>query len=608
MARILIVEDESVVAWDLEESLERLGYTVMATVTSGDEAISISSTIKPDLILMDIMLEGDIDGIAAGQRIRDSFNIPVVYLTAHADDKTLQRALSTNPYGYVVKPFVERELYTTIEIALRRHQIDLKQDQTKQSLLTTLKNIGEATIATDANGYITFLNPVAESLIGWQKYEVLGKLASRILSLRDARNGRIIESPVEQAIQKGTKITSENFGLLRVKNGQDISVNLTATPIRNQEGKIIGTVIVCENSPNRQLIEAGKNLVETLARGIQQSFSLDDILNFAVTEIRQLFENNRVIIYRFNPDGSGSVIEESLTKNCQPMLGWQEYKPWIADPHAIEQYKLGQIQIIEDLYTRGLKSEHLQFIQFFDIRSQVVIPLFNREKLWGLLICYGSPVYWQWQEWQIEIVKSLATQINIAIQQTEISEELKLTNQKLQEMSGIDSLTGLLDRASFDERFAREWKRLSKQEIPLAIILCDIDCFKEFKDAYGNEFGNDCLRKVAMGISQSIARGTDLVARYAGEEFIVMLPHTNAEAAVWIAQKMRGTVKRLKIAHATSPVNRYITLSFGVASAIPTLYSSPRMLVASADQALYQAKSQGCDRVVLWNSYNYHVK
>ncbi|HBE17291.1 MAG TPA: hypothetical protein DEG17_06280 [Cyanobacteria bacterium UBA11149] len=608
MARILIVEDESVVAWDLEESLERLGYTVMATVTSGDEAISISSTIKPDLILMDIMLEGDIDGIAAGQRIRDSFNIPVVYLTAHADDQTLQRALSTNPYGYIVKPFVERELYTTIEIALRRHQLDLKQDQTKQSLLTTLKNIGEATIATDANGYITFLNPVAESLIGWQKYEVLGKLASRILSLRDARNGKAIESPIEQALQKGTKITSENFGLLRVKNGEDISVNLTATPIRDREGKIIGSVIVCENSPNRQLIEAGKNLVETLARGIQQSFSIEDILNFAVTEIRQLFENNRAIIYRFNPDGSGSVIEESLTKNCQPMLGWQEYKPWIADPHAIAQYKLGQIQIIEDLYTRGLKSEHLQFIQFFDIRSQVVIPLFNREKLWGLLICYGSPVYWQWQEWQIEILKSLATQINIAIQQTEISEELKLTNQKLQEISGIDSLTGLLDRTSFDERLAREWKRLSSQEIPLAIILCDIDCFQEFNDTYGNEFGNDCLRKVASGISQSIARGTDLVARYAGEEFIVMLPHTNAEAAVWIAQKMRGTVKRLKIAHATSPVNRYVTLSFGVASAIPNLYSSPRMLVASADQALYQAKSQGRDRVILWNSYNCHVK
>ncbi len=613
MPRILIVEDESVVAWDLEESLARLGYTVLATVTSGAEAISIPTTIKPNLILMDIRLEGDIDGIAAAKQIRERFDIPVIYITAHADEQTWQRALNTNPYGYIIKPFQERELQTTIEIALRRHELEMRQEQTKQLLLTTINSIKEATIATDANGYITFLNPVAESLIGWQTHEVSGKLASQVIPLRDAKNCRTIENPLAQSIQKGTKITAHNFCLLRAKNGKDISINLTATPVRNKEGKIIGSVMVCQKVTDYQSRETGQHLaaqhlVETLALSIQQSLSLDQILNITVTEIRQLFQNNRVIIYRFNLDGSGSVIEESLTNGCKPMLGLEEYKPWIADLNTIKHYQLGQIQVIEDLYTRGVKPEYLQFLHFFDIRSQVVIPLLNKEKLWGLLICYNCAVSWQWQQWQIEILKNLATHVSIAIQQAEISEELKRTNHKLQDIIGIDTLTQLRNQHYFEQSLAREWKQLADLQIPLSIILCDIDCFKAFNDTYGNEAGNDCLRKVASEISQSIVRNTDLVARYAGEEFIVMLPHTNGEAAIWIAQKIRSSIKRLKIAHASSPVNRYLTLSFGVATMIPNLQSSPRILVASADQALYQAKSEGRDRVVLWDSRTYHVK
>ncbi|HBL12993.1 MAG TPA: hypothetical protein DD379_16670, partial [Cyanobacteria bacterium UBA11162] len=118
-----------------------------------------------------------------------------------------------------------------------------------------------------------------------------------------------------------------------------------------------------------------------------------------------------------------------------------------------------------------------------------------------------------------------------------------------------------------------------------------------YNDCYGHQQGDVCLQKVAEAIAKAV-RGTDLAARYGGEEFVIMLPRTNANAGVWIAQKMRGIIKRLKIDHVKSPVNRYVTLSFGVASTIPHLKSSPRILVAAADQALYQAKAEGRDRVV----------
>ena len=124
-----------------------------------------------DLVLMDIVLEGDMDGVKAAEHIRNHFDIPVVYLTAYSDDTTLQRAKITEPYGYILKPFQERELYTTIEMALYKHKMERKLKENEQWLATTLKSIGDAVIATDTKGFVTFMNPVAEVLTGWKQEE-----------------------------------------------------------------------------------------------------------------------------------------------------------------------------------------------------------------------------------------------------------------------------------------------------------------------------------------------------------------------------------------------------------------------------------------------------
>ncbi len=122
MVTILIVEDERIVAEDIQKSLENLGYSVSAIVPSGEKAIQKAEEDNPDLVLMDIVLKGDMDGIEAAEQIYSHFNIPVVYLTAHADEKKLQRAKATESYGYLLKPFEDEELHTTIEMALHRHK------------------------------------------------------------------------------------------------------------------------------------------------------------------------------------------------------------------------------------------------------------------------------------------------------------------------------------------------------------------------------------------------------------------------------------------------------------------------------------------------------
>jgi CheY-like chemotaxis protein len=133
--KILVVEDEVVVAMEIRKRLASLGYDVTAAASTGEEALSRAAETKPDLVLMDILLKGEMDGLQAGQKIRSDFAIPVIYLTAHSDEATVQRAKLTEPYGYLVKPFDERALWTTIEVALHKHKMEMERRQLLSNLI-----------------------------------------------------------------------------------------------------------------------------------------------------------------------------------------------------------------------------------------------------------------------------------------------------------------------------------------------------------------------------------------------------------------------------------------------------------------------------------------
>ncbi len=125
-ARIIVVEDEGIVAMDIEDRANNLGYSVVGIASSGEEAIAMTEKTHPDLILMDIKIKGPMNGIGTSEKIRERFNIPVVYLTAYADGDTVRRAKVTKPFGYLIKPFDDRELHSTIEIALYNHRMEQK--------------------------------------------------------------------------------------------------------------------------------------------------------------------------------------------------------------------------------------------------------------------------------------------------------------------------------------------------------------------------------------------------------------------------------------------------------------------------------------------------
>lgn len=242
--RLLVVEDERIVARDLMNTLTDLGYTVVASVATGEEAVRHACEHQPNLVLMDIRLAGVIDGVQAAEQIRSERDIPVIYLTAHSDEETLRRARDTGPFGYLVKPFTAPELRCAIEIALHKHEIDARLLEREQWLATTLRSIGDGVVATDAKQRVTLLNPVAEALTGWKQEEALGQALGEIMKLVSGPRREPIESPVAGALRRKSITALQRDSLLVDRMGSTVPVDDSAAPIVSDRGEVLGGVIV----------------------------------------------------------------------------------------------------------------------------------------------------------------------------------------------------------------------------------------------------------------------------------------------------------------------------------------------------------------------------
>lgn len=263
--RILVVEDDSIIAMDLIHSLQNLQYTVIGPVDSGEVAVVRAEDHQPDLVLMDIMLKGEMDGIAAAKEIRRRFRIPVVYLTAFATEATLRRAMITEPFGYILKPFRERELHTTIEMALYRHKLESEIKKSKEWMTTVLRSIGDGVIATDAQGQITFMNPVAEALTGWQQEEALGQDHEELFKILDAETLHPNPSPINKVLQEEKTVQLTTNNLLLDKNGMALDISHSAAPIWDESGKISGVVLVFRDYREYRKLEAERTQTSKLA-------------------------------------------------------------------------------------------------------------------------------------------------------------------------------------------------------------------------------------------------------------------------------------------------------------------------------------------------------
>lgn len=263
-ARILVVEDENIVALDLRERLEGLGYRVCGMEATGDGAIGAVERLHPDLILMDIRLKGALDGIEAAQTIVLRGDFPVVFLTAYSEDRTIERARRTAPYGYILKPVQDRELDVTIRMALSKHDMDREVRAAKRWFETLIAALPDGVIATDRHGLVQLLNPAAERLTGWTAHEAEGNAVDEV-----AVTAPVDVLPERQALHDSNLVA---------RNGMVTPVNLEVQPIRGEAGKGMGFVYLVRDMTDRihyeDTLRMAKTAAESASRAKSEFFAM----------------------------------------------------------------------------------------------------------------------------------------------------------------------------------------------------------------------------------------------------------------------------------------------------------------------------------------------
>lgn len=242
-------------AENLRRCLHDLGYGVAGIADTAAEAVDLAREHKPDLVLSDIRIKGPEDGTAAARTLSLQFDVPVVFLTALADEATLQRARQTGPFGYVVKPYSERDLRIAIELALERHQSERRVRRAERLLDATLRSIGDAVIATDAQGRITFMNPVAEALTGDKASDAVGRELDTVFLTGDATTSQPVQNPAFAVIQSGEAIVPQRNQTLVARDCKRRPIDGTCAPIRDENGQTVGGILVFRDVSERKQYE-----------------------------------------------------------------------------------------------------------------------------------------------------------------------------------------------------------------------------------------------------------------------------------------------------------------------------------------------------------------
>jgi PAS domain S-box-containing protein len=287
--KLLIVEDEPIVALDLQQELEELGCDVTGLAESADAALMSIEESRPDLALMDIRIEGAMDGIQTARLIRHAYQIPVVFLTSYSDKATLARAARELPYGYLTKPFKSRELEATLSMALHKAGVDAEFHRSTQIISKTMEGVHEAIVFISAEGMIEFMNQTAEEMTGLSLIRSRGQILSEVFDMTDLYR-RSIPLPV----QRGQAVSVQEFGwFLRVPGGDQMIVDFSVRSVISDDGGLGGHVLALRDASERMrqsAIKASMEETQTFDNGPIPMVQLDG--NGRVVRINQRFLDN----------------------------------------------------------------------------------------------------------------------------------------------------------------------------------------------------------------------------------------------------------------------------------------------------------------------------
>jgi PAS domain S-box-containing protein len=336
-AGILIVEDSFIVAYHLQCTLEAEGYNVLGKCDSGEAAITFMQTSKPDLVLMDIMLAGKMDGIVAAGIIKNTFNAPVIYITALTDKDTIGRAKLTEPYGYLTKPFEDREIFTVIEMALYKHDIESRLRQSEEKYFSTVNSISDCVVAINRDYCISYMNPSAVAITQWSLSEAVDRPVMEVMNLRNESTQEMSVNPAQCAIGMGNLNQMPDDLVLTGRQGVEAPVGESSlSPLLDNKGNFAGLIIVFKNMTEKKERE---NLIEELKRG-------------KMAGLIEGQEKERGRIAKDLHDGLGQILN-AIKMNISMIVGDQEEANNVAKllDEAIQE----SVRISENLLPAKLK-------------------------------------------------------------------------------------------------------------------------------------------------------------------------------------------------------------------------------------------------------------
>jgi PAS domain S-box-containing protein len=436
-AEILVVEDEIIVAKSIQRRLEGLGYRVQAVVASAEEAIQRVTDKQPDLVLMDIKLQGAIDGVQAAEHIQASYDIPVVYLTAYADEETLERAKVTQPFGYLLKPFEMSELRTTVEMALYKHQVQRKLRDNERWLAATLKSIGDGVITTDTHGCVTFMNPVAEALTGWQNAEARGESLLQVFQVVEPEAQQVSGKRMEETSSGESIASLENHSVLISRDGRETTIDRSGAPIVDDRGNVTGGVLVFHDIGERrnaeQILRQRNRDLELLNRASQAFIStldLDQVLATVLDEVRRVLGVIACSAWLLDPKTGELVCRQVTDPQGDVVRGWrltpgQGLAGWVAQH--------GESLNVPDALTEARHFKGVDRQTGLPLRSILTVPLRIKDKVVGVIQVVDTTVA-RFDSTDLRLLESLASTAAIAVENARLYEEtdrLRIFNQNI---------------------------------------------------------------------------------------------------------------------------------------------------------------------------------
>lgn len=532
---LMLVEDERVVAFDLKRQLQSFGYHVSAVVASGEHAIRQADEVKPDLVLMDIHLEGRMDGIEAATEIRARHHIPVVFLTAYAEDDTLRRALDSRPFGYLVKPCEGRELHATIQMALARRDDEVAVEQSEQRLQ----------LALDAGSLgVLEWTPASNRMQGDAHLGTFfGNRSLPLDETWDAFIARVNPADRERvfAALNPTLIGAEAAHLKFRTSGNQASPRYMEAHV-----KAYGRT------------EAGGRIV-----GILQDVTTQHYNDERLQQSSVVFHATAEAIMITNTAAQIVAVNTAFSR----ITGYTEREVIGLDPEILLRVSPGP-----ERYSGCVQAGRVDFWH-------------------GEVRCYrkSGESFPAWQS--VSVVRDADAQLTHLVTAFSDVTAIYEAQQQLHHLAHHDPLTGLPNRLLFNDRLQHAIEQAARNAQRCLLLFLDLDGFKVINDTLGHAVGDELLRIVADRL-RSVLRSSDTVARLGGDEFVILAGSANPDYATQLAQKI---LDQLRTPIYVSTESLSVTGSLGIA-VYPDNGADSQQLMRAADMAMYTAKAEGRNR------------